>query len=242
MTPPLFLLDPLPAGERVSLDGAEGRHAARVKRLRPGEQVTLADGRGARAECTVDAVQPDGLSLTVRARSQDPQQRPRLVVAQALPKGERAELAVELMTELGVAEIVPWTAQRAEVRWRGDRADKALARWRRTAREATKQSRRSWVPAVTEPASTDEIAGRLAGTTGVVLHERAQTPLASCALAVLDELIVVVGPEGGVSGEELTRLTEAGAGAVHLGRPVLRTSTAGAAALAVLSTRLGHWG
>lgn len=242
MTPPLFLLDPLPGGDEVFLGGDEGRHAARVRRLRPGEALTLGDGHGSLAECTVVAVEADGLTLQVGGRSSEPLPRPRLVVAQAIPKGERAELAVQLLTELGVDEIVPWTAARAEVRWRGERAAKALLRWRRTAREATKQSRRAWVPAVAEPATTAEVAERLAGGAGLILHEQGSQPLACCALPPVDELLVVVGPEGGVAEDELVQFAAAGARSVRLGDPVLRTSTAGAAALAVLSVRLGRWG
>jgi 16S rRNA (uracil1498-N3)-methyltransferase len=242
VTPPLFLLDPLPAGDEVHLGGDEGRHAARVRRLRPGEALTLGDGRGAVAECTVTAVAADGLALRVISRRSEPPPRPRLVVVQAIPKGERAELAVQLLTELGVDEISPWVAARAQVQWRGERASKALARWRRTAREAAKQSRRAWVPAVAEPATSAAVAERLGAGAGVVLHEQASQPLTSWALPPAGELLVIVGPEGGVSDEELAAFAAAGARSVRLGDPVLRTSTAGAAALALLSARLGRWG
>ena len=242
MTPPLFLVDGLPPGDAVSLDGEEGRHAARVKRLAVGEAVLVSDGRGALWECTVSDVTAAGLSLAVVARRTVPRPTPRFVVVQALPKGERAELAVEVLTELGVDEIVPWAAARSIVRWLGPRGDRALDKWRRTAREATKQSRRAWLPEVASLESTADVAARLSGATALVLHENASQSLASVDLDASREVVVVVGPEGGIAADEVDDFAAVGAVQVKLGEPVLRTSTAGAAALAVLSARLGRWG
>ena len=239
MTPPLFLVDALPGPGTFRLDGDEGRHAARVKRLAVGEDVLVADGLGGLLECVVSAVLPDGLQLTVHAASTVPVPRPRLVVVQALPKGDRAELAVEVLTELGVDEIVPWAASRSITRWDGPRGAKALDKWRRTAREAAKQSRRPRLPIVHDLASTAQVASRVGG--GFVLHEDAQVTLSSVDLPDADEIVLVVGPEGGVSPEELAVFAGVGATAVRLGDEVLRTSTAGAAALAVLSVRLARW-
>jgi 16S rRNA (uracil1498-N3)-methyltransferase len=241
VTPPLFLVDVLPAEGQLRLAGDEGRHAARVKRLGVGEAVLVGDGRGGVLECNVTGVQADGLLLAVRARSSVPAPQPRIVVVQALPKGERAELAVELLTELGADEIVPWAAARSIAQWQGARGEKALGKWRRTAREAAKQSRRAWVPEITALASTAEVADRLAGTAALVLHEAAAVPLAVAGLPPAGDLIVVIGPEGGIGAEELATFDAVGATAVRLGAPVLRTSTAGAAALAALSLRLGRW-
>ncbi len=241
MTPPLFLLDRLPALGEFDLVGDEGRHAARVRRIGRGERVWVSDGLGGVLVCDVTGVVPDGLRLAVRAVRTVPQPSPRLVVVQALPKGERSELAVEVLTELGADEIVPWAAARSIARWQGERGDKALQKWRRTAREAGKQSRRPRLPMVAELASTEDVAVLVAGG-GFVLHEDAEVPLASAPLPPSGDVVVVVGPEGGVSGEELDRFEAAGGVPVRLGEPVLRTSTAGAAALAVLSTRLGRWG
>lgn len=241
MTPPLFLVDALPSGDELHLTGNEGRHAARVKRLRVGETVLISDGRGTLLECRIAAVDGDALVLRVHARQQVPAPVPRVVVVQALPKGERAELAVEMLTELGVDEIVPWAAARSIAQWHGARGDRALEKWRRTAREATKQSRRAWVPEISPPATIDGVAARIARATGLVLHEDASDPLSAAPLPSSGEVIVVVGPEGGISPDELDALSAAGGRAVRLGDPVLRTSTAGAAALAVLSVQLGRW-
>jgi 16S rRNA (uracil1498-N3)-methyltransferase len=235
VTPPLFLVDALPDGDRIELTGDEGRHAARVRRLSVGERLLVGDGRGGVAECIVAAVTSDGLDLEVTARRHVPEPDPRLVVVQALPKGERADLAVETMTELGVDAIVPWAATRSVTQWQGPRGAKALEKWRRTAREAAKQSRRARVPAVRDLASTADLAPTL------VLHEAATSPLVDVDLPAAGDIVVVVGPEGGITDAELAAFDAAGAVAVRLGEPVLRTSTAGPAALAVLSARLGRW-
>lgn len=241
MTPPLFLVDTLPIEDEVRLVGEEGRHAARVKRLGVGEAVLVADGRGGLLECTVAAVLADGLQLDVTARRSVPAPQPRIVAVQALPKGERAELAVEMLTELGVDEIVPWAASRSIVQWQGPRGEKALERWRRTTREAAKQSRRAWVPEVSGLASTDDVTVRLAGACALVLHAGAAASLASAPVDAAGDVVLIIGPEGGVTPDELAAFEAAGARPVRLGEPVLRTSTAGAAALAVLSLRLGRW-
>ena len=238
-TPALFLLDPLPPGDLIVLDGDEGRHAARVKRVRPGETVLIGDGRGALVSCVAKSVGADRLTARVVDRRVVPMPDPRLVVVQALPKGERAELAVELLTELGADEIVPWAAARSVVQWTGERAAKALTRWRRVAAEAAKQSRRPWVPVVAELASTSEVVARARGA--LVLHEGAALGLTGAVLPVGCDIILVVGPEGGIAADELAAFTAAGAVPVRLGEPVLRTSTAGAAALAVLSVRIARW-
>jgi 16S rRNA (uracil1498-N3)-methyltransferase len=242
MTPPLFLVDDVPVGDELRLGGAEGRHAARVKRLDVGEGVLVSDGRGALLDCVVSAVEADGLVLHVEARRTVARPYPRLVVVQALPKGDRAELAVEVLTELGADEIVPWAASRSIAQWQGPRGAKALEKWRRTAREAAKQSRRAWLPEVSELAGTQDVATRCAAAQALVLQEDATAPLGTVDLAAdAAQIVVVVGPEGGITPVELESFTAAGARPVRLGAEVLRTSTAGAAALAVLSVRLQRW-
>jgi 16S rRNA (uracil1498-N3)-methyltransferase len=162
-------------------------------------------------------------------------------VAQGIAKGDRGELAVELATEVGVDEVLPWAAARCVVKWEGARGERALARWRSTAREAGKQSRRARHPAVGDPVGLDALVARASSATTLVLHEEADVPLASVALPADGEVLLVVGPEGGITGQELAALTAAGATAVRLGASVLRTSTAGAAAAAVVSARTARW-
>ncbi len=242
-TPPLFLVDALPDGDRCRLDGPEGRHAATVKRLRAGEPVLLGDGRGGLARATVAAAGRDALELTIIGRDRVAPPGVRVLLAQALVKGDRGELAVELATEAGVDAILPWRAARCVARWDdGPRGAKALARWRSTVREAAKQARRPWVPVVEEPVSTTELAGRIRGHAGaLVLHEDAADPLPAVALPAAGELVLVVGPEGGITDAEITELTAAGARAVRLGPEVLRASSAAAVALGAFAVRTDRW-
>ena len=242
MSRPVFLADAL-EGDRLALTGAEARHAAAVRRVRVGEQVELVDGRGGRAVCVVASSERDRVELDVVERSAEPAPAPRLVLVQALAKGDRGELAVELATEVGVDEVVPWAAERCVVRWEGARAGKGLERWRSTAREAAKQSRRSWLPVVAALATTREVAERVgAASLALVLHESAADRLGDLVPPDAGEVVLVVGPEGGLSDREVTALTEAGGRPVRLGPTVLRTSTAGAVAAAVVSARTSRWG
>jgi 16S rRNA (uracil1498-N3)-methyltransferase len=251
MTAPVFVLDPLElpdfCGGEFVLDGPEGRHAVSVKRLRPGEDVILTDGRGRWTEGVVKAAEGKDRLVIMDLESvfEEPQEQPRITVVQALPKGDRGEVAVETMTEVGVDAIVPWQAARCITQWKGERGLKALAKWRATAREAGKQSRRLRFPEVADAATTKQVAALLAKADfAAVLHEdRAYSsePLATAELPAEGEIVLVVGPEGGVSEQELTLFEEAGAKAYRLGRSVLRTSTAGTAATALLLGRTGRW-
>lgn len=241
MSAPVFLLEDL-GPDVLVLSGTEGRHAATVRRVRLGESVDLVDGRGGRAECTVAAVGRDTVDLVVVRRTTEATPAPRLVLVQAIAKGDRGERAVELATEVGIDEIVPWSAQRCIVKWDGERGSKALDRWRSTAAAATKQSRRAWLPEVTAAASTTAVAARLAAASAAfVLHESSHQPLSRQPVSDSGEIVLVVGPEGGISDDEIAVLTEAGGVAVRLGMTVLRTSTAGAAAAAVLSAMTSRW-
>lgn len=237
----VFLADDLTAGQ-VRLTGAEARHAAGAKRLRPGEQVELVDGRGTRARCVVAGVGREQVLLDVQERVREVPPEPRLTVVQALPKGDRGELAVELMTEVGVDAVVPWAAARCVAQWRDERGEKALRRWRSTAREAAKQARRSWVPEVCELATTPQVVALLASAdAALVLHEAASAALAAVQLPQAGRVVLVVGPEGGLTDDELACLAEAGGAEVRLGPTVLRASSAGAAAAAVVSARTPRW-
>jgi 16S rRNA (uracil1498-N3)-methyltransferase len=241
---PLFLVGAgsLPERGVVEVGGPEGRHAVRVRRLRVGEAVDLADGAGVVAHGVVTAAADDVLTVDVADVERVPEPAPRLVVAQALPKGDRGELAVELMTEVGVDAIVPWAAARCITQWKGERGLKALGKWRATAREAGKQSRRVRFPEVADAATSKQVAALLAKADfAAVLHESGEEPLATAELPAEGEIVLVVGPEGGVSPEELALFREAGARAYVLGRTVLRTSTAGTAAAALLLGRTGRW-
>ncbi|MFF7181422.1 16S rRNA (uracil(1498)-N(3))-methyltransferase [Streptomyces sp. NPDC008121] len=246
MTAPVFVVDAVPGPGAFVLDGPEGRHAVSVKRLRAGEELVLTDGRGAWAACAVTAAEgKDRLTVEVEAVHRDPEPAPRITVVQALPKGDRGELAVEIMTETGVDAIVPWAASRCITQWKGDRGLKALAKWRATAREAGKQSRRTRFPEVADAMTGKQVAALLARADfAAVLHEDRAHPsgaLADAPLPADGDIVLVVGPEGGVSPEELALFEEAGAKPYRLGHSVLRTSTAGTAATALLLGRTGRW-
>ncbi|HET7388562.1 MAG TPA: 16S rRNA (uracil(1498)-N(3))-methyltransferase [Nocardioidaceae bacterium] len=232
----------LAAGDPAELGGDEGRHAVLVKRIHAGERVLLTDGRGAAVTVEVTSTGKASLSGTVVEAREVDSELPRIVVVQAIPKGERGELAVEMLTEVGVDRIVPWAASRSVAVWRGPRAEKSLAKWRSAAREAAKQARRCWFPEVSAPVSTAEVAGLLrACSLPVVLHETASGPLADLPVPGRGEIVIVVGPEGGISPEELAAFADAGAEPVRLGSSVLRTSTAGVAAAAALLSRSPRW-
>ena len=242
MSAPLFLVGALPASDSYTLDGPEGHHAATVQRLRVGERLVLCDGRGATAEATVRLVGRSSLELELGTRSVSAVPSPRLVVVQGIAKGDRGELAVQAMTEVGVDEIVPWSAARSVVQWQSERGEKSRRRWIDTAREAAKQARRSWLPLVGEASSTPAVVARIGGAAlALALDAHADDGLASVDLPASGDIMLIVGPEGGITDDELAAFVAAGAIGVRLGPTVLRTSTAGVAAIAALSPRLGRW-
>jgi 16S rRNA (uracil1498-N3)-methyltransferase len=242
--PPLFITDHASLGQdQVRLSGVEGRHASTVRRLRPGERADLTDGAGLLAECVVAATGPGLLELTVLRRQFDPPPQLAVCVVQALPKGDRGELAVETMTEVGVDVIVPWAAERCVASWvPGPRGQRALERWRATARAAAKQSRRSRIPEVTELAAAQAVIERAAAAAStVVLDPGAGVAIGALPLPAGGEVMLIVGPEGGLSPAERDAFAAAGAVTARLGPTVLRSSTAGAVAAAVLLSRSGRW-
>lgn len=237
MTEPLFLapLDEAAVGGEVVVTGDEGHHAVVVRRIRVGERVLVADGRGrAIAGPVVEAAKSRGLRVAVAEILEQPAPRPRITAVQALPKGDRGERAVEIMTEAGIAAVVPWRASRCVTTWdAGPRGDKQLGRWRSTAREAAKQSRRFTVPEVPGPESTAQICERIrAAGLALVLHETATRPLAAQAIDPGADVLMIIGPEGGIAPDELDAFVAAGGTPVLINDAVLRTSTAGIVALA----------
>ncbi|WZH36362.1 MAG: 16S rRNA (uracil(1498)-N(3))-methyltransferase [Microbacterium enclense] len=229
-------------GDAISLTGAEAHHAAAVRRVRVDEAVTLGDGHGAWLDGVVVAATPKQVDVRVTGRVDVAAAVPRFVLVQALAKGDRDELAVQAATELGIDAIVPWQAARSVSRWDA-KAEKGLARWRTIVREAAKQAHRAWIPEVDGIARTADLVRLAATATVLVLEPSASDRLTSVAAETSDgrDVVLVVGPEGGIAPEELDALLEAGARLVRLGDTVLRTSTAGAAAISVLSAAHGRW-
>ncbi|MGW9626646.1 16S rRNA (uracil(1498)-N(3))-methyltransferase [Microbacterium sp. NPDC055521] len=227
-------------GELVRLTGSEGKHASVVRRVRVGETVTIGDGRGVWLEGATEDVTASQVTVRITGRQVQNGPETRIVLVQALAKGDRDEMAVQAACELGVDEIVPWQAARSVSRWDGPKAVKGRERWATIVREAAKQAHRAWVPEVAPVQSTAQLAARAADARLLVLDPWTQTPLTSIRPDGRD-LVLVVGPEGGITPDELERLEATGAERVRLGDTVLRTSTAGPAAIAVLSANLGRW-
>lgn len=246
-----------------TLSGPEGRHAVEVKRLQPGEPVDVADGAGRRVSGLVTAVADSELTLRIDSVSVDPPADPQLVLVQALAKGGRDELAVEAATELGIDGIVPWQAERSIVRWKLDKAVKGQQKWATTVRTAAKQARRATVPDVRQVVDGRSLQALVqTSDLTLLLHEEAIESLGAAlgrfghrfiqddersdssarpAPEQIRRVLLIVGPEGGISPKEVAQLSGAGAMAVRMGAHVLRSSTAGPAALAVINDRLGRW-
>ncbi|MBJ7351846.1 16S rRNA (uracil(1498)-N(3))-methyltransferase [Rhodococcus fascians] len=247
MAPTVFYLTPLPAvGELAVLDGKEGHHAATVRRIRVGERLLLSDGAGGLADTVVVGAEKNRLELTVQSRTDMPRATPTVTLVQALPKADRSELAIELATEAGIDAVVPWQSARCVARWEGPKATKGVARWRSTAAEAAKQSRRAYIPEVSElhdSRSVYALVHRIVAGGGIVavLHEAATSAFRDLPFDSVPEVAIVVGPEGGLDDREIAALTEAGATPVVLGPTVLRTSTAGAVALGALGVLTTRW-
>lgn len=235
-------LDGVTPGATVAVEGDEAHHAVAVRRLRAGEQVRLTDGAGRVVTGEVSETGKREFAVVVAALDEVAEPQPRITVVQALPKGDRGELAVEMLTEVGAGRIVPWAAARSVAVWKGERAVKSHRKWQATAREAAKQARRAWYPDVEPLAGTSQVVALVgAADLAVVLHEDATEPLADLAVPDVGEIAVVVGPEGGLTDAEVTACRNAGAIPVRLGTEVLRTSTAGVAALAAVLSRTARW-
>jgi 16S rRNA (uracil1498-N3)-methyltransferase len=233
-------LGSLAVGDTASLDGPEARHAVTVSRIGVGETVSIGNGAGLIVTGPVVAASHTELSITVASALEAPRATPAVFLAQALAKGDRDEMAVQAATELGIDGVIPWTAQRSISRWEGAKVIKGRDRWTAIVREASKQSIRPWIPDVLDLVSSKQLAKLAGATRMLVLEPTAPVPLSALELDDRD-LLLVVGPEGGIAPAELELLVDAGAEPVRLGDAVLRTSTAGPAAIAVLSAKLGRW-
>jgi 16S rRNA (uracil1498-N3)-methyltransferase len=228
-------------GETVTLTGDEAHHAARVGRLTVGETTAVGDGTGAMAMATVTAVSGSEVALSVGSLEHHERPTPEIWLAQALAKGDRDELAIQACTELGIDRVIPYQASRSISAWKGDKVDKGVARWTKIVTEATKQALRAFIPKVSEPQSTAGLCSVASECQIVVLDPLATEGLSQFRPAGDRPILLVVGPEGGLSPEELSALEKSGATRRKLGESVLRTSSAGPAALAVLNVTLGRW-
>ncbi|MDX2375463.1 16S rRNA (uracil(1498)-N(3))-methyltransferase [Microbacterium sp. LRZ72] len=231
------------ASDVVRISGDEARHAATVRRVRPGEHVTVGDGRGAWIEGECVSVSPALVEVRVHSTRTIPAASPRLVLVQALAKGDHDERAAQAACELGADVIEPWQAARSVSRWEGAKRDKGRSRWASIVREAAKQSHRAWIPDVADVSTTAGLVDRCSDARVYLLEPTALLRLSAQAPSADDprDVVLIVGPEGGVAPDEIAALTDAGALPVRLGETVLRTSTAGPAAIALLNVALGRW-
>lgn len=238
---PLFIVEKLPSSGEVEITGDEARHAISAVRIKVNELISLSDGRGAKA--TAEVLEVDRKSL--RAKIVDHKFKEpsaiKLSVLQALTKGDRARETVELLTEAGVDQIFPWAAKRSIGQWKDDHD--SHSKWQTWAREATKQSRRSWIPEVATVQTQDSIRDRFAEFDLVLLfHESESVKLSSILREKnVQSVLIIIGPEGGIAEEEVSFFCAAGAISVSMGEPVFRSAHAGAAALAAVQTALGIW-
>ena len=233
-------LETAAVGDRVAITGTEARHAVTVSRLAVGEQIAIGNGSGLVVSGPIVTAEHTELAISVASVEEAPRRSPAVFLAQALAKGDRDELAVQAATELGVDGVIPWTAQRSISRWEGAKVAKGRDRWTAVVREASKQSLRAWIPDVLDLVTTKQLARLTEGARMLVLEPTAELTLGELETDDRD-IILVVGPEGGIAPQELDALAAAGAAIVRLGDEVLRTSTAGPAALAVLNVKLGRW-
>lgn len=243
MVEPLFRFnEPLVPGQEVQLTGTEGHHAAAVRRMRVGEAIALTNGLGLKARGVVRAVAPK--QLTVAVHSVDTFELPAVTftLVQAVAKGDRDELAIQAATELGAGKVVPWQADRSISKWDG-KEEKNRERWQQIVDEAAKQALRPWFPPVTQVQSSKSLAKQIAESAGtfLVLDPTAARSLNQVELSSAAEVALIVGPEGGITAAELELFETAGAKRVHLGSGILRTSTAGMAAISVLAAKSGYW-
>jgi len=234
-------LDDAKVGDTVSLTQAEARHAVTVSRLKVGETIAISNGAGLTVSGPITVAEHTELSIEVAEAQHTPRSTPAVFLAQALAKADRDELAVQVATELGIDGVIPWSAARSISRWQGAKVAKGRDRWAAIVREASKQSLRTWLPDVLDLVTTKQLAAFASSTRMLVLEPTATETLSDLVVDDRD-IVLVVGPEGGVADHELELLTAAGASTVRLGSEVLRTSTAGPAALAVLNVKLGRWG
>ncbi len=242
MVEPMFRADFSVAPiSRFTLAGSEGKHAANVRRLRVGESIQLSNGLGGRIRGTVGAVRQGEIDIDVTSCTQDAEPTLVFTLVQALAKGDRDELAIQAATELGITKVIPWQAENSISRWEGPKIAKSVQRWQTIVSEAAKQSMRSFEPKVANPVSIKELVAdpSLTGRRFVL------DPTASVGLASVGSLegnvTLVVGPEGGISVPELVTLDAAGFERVHLGNGILRTSTAGVAAISAILALSGFW-
>lgn len=224
---PCFFCPDLPQpGGRGDLEEDETRHASAARRLRAGDTIGLIDGKGGRATAVVESVARGRLAFSLHERRHVPPPDPSLVLACAVPKGERFRTLIDMLSQIGVAGIVPLACERGTVRPRVA----SVRRWRRIAVEACKQSRNPWLPVIHAPSTVEESLAAAVGN--VLAFADAGGRPATEVLPGSGTLHLYIGPEGGFTAGERDMLREHGARPLHLGGNILRTETAALVAAA----------
>ena len=223
------------------LRGGEARHASGVARLKAGEAIMVGDGRGTIGQGIATSVGSQEVFVELSEVKTVAAPSPEIWLVQALAKGDRDELAIQACTELGIDRIIPWQAARSVSVWKEDKATKGQVRWNKIVTEASKQSLRAWVPEVRALCTTRDIAQLGEDNQLVLLEAQGLDRLSAYIPPQHKNLVLIVGPEGGIEPSEREMLLDAGAVDLRLGSTVLRTSTAGVAALAVMNSAMGRW-
>ena len=237
----LFLVDKLESSQSIEVAGDEAHHAIKVLRIKLGEEILVSDGAGNWVRAVVENIEKKTFMAKVLERGFQEEKSPRLIVVQGLPKSDRVKDAIEILVESGVDLIIPWQADRSISKWQKD----SLGKWQSAAVAATKQSRRFRKPEIIDGLSLSELLEiESENSAFLVMHESATTKLSEVVtskFADMSEIIIVIGPEGGISDSELAVLEGAGAQIVGLGPEVFRSAHAGGAALSAVSALIGRW-
>jgi 16S rRNA (uracil1498-N3)-methyltransferase len=235
----LFFVDQLSGGNTQELSGDEGHHAVAVMRLSVGEQIKIADGSGNWVSGTITEVNKKSLKIDVAERGSAQAGKPELTVVQAVTKSDRAKEMLELLTVGGADQIIPWQAERCISKWQSDSAQK----WMSAIKEAAKQSRRVKLPTLGDEVSTNQLLKLFQPSDKViVLHESSSTGVSQINISKeVERIILIIGPEGGISDSEISQLESAGAVTARMGDLVLRSAHAGFAALAAIQSSIGRW-
>jgi len=235
----LFFVEDLPTavGSRYEFDSEDAHHAIKVLRIAAGEIFNLSDGKGAWSKVSVENVNKKSMTVRVLASGFEEALSQKFTIVQAIPKGDRIKESIEMSTEGGVDRIVMWKATRSI-----GRADEKIEKLQQTAREASKQSRRFRIPEVSGVATTEGVVDVIAkADLALVFHESAIQTISKTVTAGATNIVIIIGPEGGLTDDELETFAAAGAKVVLMGRPILRSAHAGLAALAAVNTALSVW-
>lgn len=235
----LFFVDNLPTtvGATYEFDSEDAFHAIKVLRIAAGEIFNLSDGAGAWSRVSVNNVNKKSMTVTVLDSGFEEALTEQFTIVQAIPKGDRIKESIEMSTEGGVDRIVMWKAARSI-----GRADEKIEKLQSTAREASKQSRRFRIPQVSGVASTDQVVDEIAKSDlAFVFHESATSSISQAVTKGAKKVLIIIGPEGGLTDEEVSTFAAAGAKVVLMGRPILRSAHAGLAAMAAVNTALSVW-